>query len=70
MPTYIKTVTLASSGKFNPKKDDPKVNTILQLLQNKGAEISDIKVTLGPTWFLTGCVAIYLITYEAPNPID
>jgi len=47
MPTYIKTLSFSTSSKFNPKKDDPKVNAALQQLQSQGAEISDIKVTLG-----------------------
>ncbi|MBA7481439.1 MAG: hypothetical protein GH156_01750 [Dehalococcoidia bacterium] len=47
MATYIKTVTFASSGKFNPKKNDPKVNAALQQLQSHGAKIMDVKVALG-----------------------
>lgn len=66
MATYIK--TLSFSPGVNPKKNDPKVNIALQQLQSQGAKISDVKVALGGT-LLTGVVVVYLITYEAPNPI-
>ncbi|MFQ5924626.1 MAG: hypothetical protein ACE5IE_01340 [Dehalococcoidia bacterium] len=68
MPTYIKTLSFSTGSKFNPKKDDPKVNTALQQLQSQGAKISDVEVSLGGS-ILTGVVAVYLITYEVPNPI-
>ena len=68
MATYIKTLSFSTNSKFKPKKDDPRVNTALEQLQSQGAKISDVRVSLGGS-FWTGVVAVYLITYEAPNPI-
>ncbi len=68
MPTYIKTLCFSTSSSFRAGKDDPKVNTVLQQLQSQGGKISDIKVSLGGTVW-QGVLAVYLITYEAPNPI-
>jgi len=68
VPTYINTLCFSTSSKFKPEKDDPKVNTALQQLQSQGAKISDVKVTLGGNLW-QGIIAVYLITYEAPNPI-
>jgi hypothetical protein len=68
MATYIKTLSFSTNSKFKPKKDDPRVNTALEQLQIQGAKISDVRVSLGGS-FWTGIVAVHLITYEAPNPI-
>lgn len=72
MATYIKTLSFSSKTGFNSEKDDPIVNTALQQLQSQGAKITDVKVALGGsiwTKVVTGVVVVYLITYEAPNPI-
>jgi len=64
MATYIKTLSFNTKGAFRLEKGDLRVNTILQQLQSQGAKISDVQVALGES------LAIYLITYEASNPID
>lgn len=72
MPTFIKTVCFSTGGKFNPKKDDPEVNAALTQLQNRGAKIIDVKLSLAGTGTAVSMltVASYLITYESPTPID
>lgn len=72
MPTFIKTVSFSTSGKFNPKKDDPELNAALTHLQSRGAKIIDVKLSLAGigTAVSTLTVASYLITYESPTPID
>jgi hypothetical protein len=76
MATYIKTLSFSTRGwskqGFNSEKDDPKVNSALQQLQSQGAKIMDVKVALGGSFWttiFTGVIAVYLITYEASNPI-
>ena len=69
MPIFIKTISFSTSGKFNTKKDDPLVNAVLIRLQEQGAKIIDIKLSLGGA-FLSGIAASYLITYESTAPID
>ena len=64
MPIYVKTISFNTTGKFNPKKDDPKVNAVLDKLRDNGATIKDIQVSLGGM-----TTATYLITYEASYPI-
>ena len=63
MATYVKTLSFSTRGAFKPDKDDPIVNTVLQQLQSQGAKISEVRVALGES------LVVYLITYEAPNPI-
>lgn len=69
MPTFIRTLSFSTTGKFKPGKDDPKVNDTLARLQERGAKIIDIKLSLGGS-FWSGTVASYLITYESPTAID
>ena len=69
MPIFIKTISFSTSGRFNTKKDDPKVNAALIHLQEQGAKIIDIKLSLGGA-FLSGIAASYLIIYESTAPID
>ena len=65
MPIYIKTISFSStSGKFNPEKDDPKVNAALDKLRDNGATIKNIQLSVGGI-----TTATYLITYEASYPI-
>ena len=77
MATYVKTLSFSTRGwsraGFNSAKDDPIVNDVLHKLQSHGAKISDVKVSLGGSFWttlFTGVVAVYLITYEAASPID
>ena len=68
MGLYIRTVSFNSLGRFKSKRDDKKVNAVLQELQNSGAKIVDIKVSVGGS-FWSGAVATYAITYEASAPL-
>ena len=67
MPKFISTVSFTTGRSFKSEEDDPKVNEVLQKLQNAGAEILDIDVKLAGR--ASGVVAVYLIQYEAPAPI-
>ena len=69
MPRYITTTSFkTASGDFDSEKDDREVNEILQDIQNNKGEILDVKVCLGGATF-SGVTALYVIEYEAPEPI-
>lgn len=68
MPIYIKTLAFSTTGNFNSKKDDRKVNATLKALHERGANVTNITVALGGMALQS--TATYLITYEAPQPID
>ena len=69
MPRYITSTSFkTASGDFDSEKDDREVNEILQDIQNNKGEILDIQVCLGGSTF-TGVTALYVIEYEAPEPI-
>jgi hypothetical protein len=56
---------------FNEKQDSRDVNDVLNIIQQKGGKILDVKVSLGlgnigSNRAITTC----LITYEAPTAIE
>ena len=69
MPTYIKTISFSTYDRFNPVKDDPEVNGVLDQLQAQRAKIVDVKVSLGGSSTSGKVTATYIIIYEAPTPI-
>ena len=57
-----KTITALDSA-----KDSKKLNEILKTLQQKGARIKDIKVSVGGE--RNSAHAVYLIIYESEEPL-
>jgi len=71
MSTYIKTIPFFTNwGNFNPTKDDPKVNEALDRLRQQGAQIIDIRVSVGGGSWAGSASAVYLILYDAKTPIE
>lgn len=68
MGIYVRTLSFSSIGSFKSKRDDKRLNAALSELQNGGARIVDIKVSVGGS-FWSGAVATYLITYEAASSL-
>lgn len=66
MPTFVQTLSSLVRGHFDDKKETARVNDVMRKLQEKGAKILDVEVTLG---VYNGSHAVYLITYEAVTPI-
>jgi len=64
MPIFVQIVSFSTSrGKLDETKDTKKLNEIMEKLQQEGARILDVKVTLS-----VGS-AVYLITYESAKPL-
>jgi len=68
MATYIETRSFFTSTTFNHLKDDEEMNKALGKIQSHGGQIKSIEVRLyGKS---EGFFALYLITYEASQPIS
>lgn len=68
MPRYVKTVSFKTSkGVFRSDKDDPELNTMLDHLRGRGAEILDVDVHLAAT--AGSCTLVYVVHYESPGSI-
>ena len=67
MPVFVRTVSLSSTNKES--KNDDNVNAVLESLQELGANIRDVKLSIGGA-FGTGVVGPVLIIYEAPARLD
>ena len=69
MPMFVQLVTFSSErGKFEEKKDTHKINKVLAKLQDSGAEIRGITLSIAGMGF-SAASAVYVITYEAPVPV-
>jgi hypothetical protein len=67
MPIYVKTCSFGTTQHFDPRKDDPVVNSALDQLQRGGARIQEIVLRMaGKDNYV---VATYMIVYEAPAPL-
>ena len=69
MPIYVALVHFKTlTGVFDVVKDTQKLNSVLHMLQMKGAKILDIKATAFPKGEHRAS-AIYVIIYEAEKPL-
>ncbi len=71
MSTFVQLVV---TGRINSKKDTEKLNEVLVQLQTNGAVIKNVALAAttnysGMMGEKFGTEAVYLITYEAKNPI-
>ena len=70
MRTFVQLASFSSSsGKFDEKKDSRSINEILGKLQDKGAQIVGISTSISRSSG-ANATAVYLITYEANDPIE
>ena len=70
MRTFVQLASFSSSsGKFDEKKDSQSINKTLGKLQDYGAKITGISGSIGGSG-TTNTAAVYLITYEANDPIE
>jgi len=68
MPIFVQLVTFSTGGgKFDEKKDTSKINQVLAKLQDNGAEIRDVTLSVGG--MVLSVSAVYIVTYNAPAPI-
>lgn len=68
MPIYVALwSTRTITGVFNAKADAKKINELLGWLQQNGAKIINVKVSLGGE--RDHITAVYLVLYEAEKPL-
>jgi len=68
MPVFVQLISsFSTSGKFDVEKDTESVNTMLKKLQDKGAKILDVKLSIGSQEHIVSLV--YTIMYEAKSPV-
>jgi hypothetical protein len=67
MARFIQTASFRSQTMFDPDRDDPVVNALLEDIQRLGGEVTDVQVALAAN--LGAFVATYLIVYEADRPL-
>ena len=64
MPTFVQMLSFYSARqRFDEKRDTERLNEVMKELQEKGAKILDVKVSLA------GSAAVYIITYQADSPL-
>ena len=64
-PVFAQILTFKAVRRFDETEDTKRINDVLKELQEKGAKILDVKVALE-----AGITAVYIITYEATNPLS
>jgi len=68
MPVFVQLFSsFSTSGKFDADEDTESVNSVLKRLQNKGAKILDVKLSIGSQEHIVSLV--YSIMYEAKSPL-
>jgi len=68
MPVFIQLFSsFSTSGRFNAEEDTESVNRVLKKLQDKGAKILDVKLSIGSREHIVSLV--YIIMYEAKSPV-
>ena len=64
MPTFVQMLSFYSARqRFDEKRDTERLNEVMKELQEKGAKILDVRVSLA------GNAAVYVITYQADGPL-
>ena len=68
MPVFVQLFSsFSTSGKFDADEDTESVNSVLERLQNKGAKILDVKLSIGSQEHIVSLV--YSIMYEAKRAL-
>lgn len=69
MAVFVQLVTFSSKGgQFDEMKDTERINGFLAVLQNEGAKIISVTPAVGGK--MEAIAAVYVITYEADEPIE
>ena len=69
MAIFVQLVTFSSSrGSFDGLKDTVTINEYLSILQRRGAVIKSVTPSIGGKMEVIS--AVYVITYEADEPIE
>ena len=68
MPIYSCIYATSTATVFNAKKDTKELDRLLEALQEAGARIVDVKVTVGGSG-RSLVQAVYLILYEAETKL-
>lgn len=69
MAKFVQLLTFYSAGgKFDEVKDTHRLNEVLKALQDDKATIISVLPAAGGAG--TGTAAVYVITYEAPAPVE
>ena len=67
MSLFVQIASFSSaSGKFDEDKDTRNINEKMQYLQDNGAKIIGVNLSIAGS---AGTSAVYIITYEANAPI-
>ena len=66
MGTYIKSCSFVTSNKFDHKKDDKRVNGLMDAIKNAGGVIKDIRIMASGSG---SCYLVYAFIYERNEPI-
>ena len=70
MSMFVQLASFSSySGEFDAKKDSRSINDTLRKLQDKGVKIVGISTSISRSSG-ANATAVYLITYEASEPIE
>ena len=68
MAIFVQLVTFSSDrGSFHEKNDTVRINEYLSAFQDKGAIIKSVTPAIGGA--MSATAAVYVITYEADEPI-
>lgn len=65
MPVFVQMLSFRAHVQFDEKKDTRRLNEVMGGLQQKGAKILDVNVSIS-----TPGMAVYIITYEAATPLE
>jgi tagatose-1,6-bisphosphate aldolase len=65
MPVFVQMLSFRAHVSFDDKKDTRTINEAMRKLQENGAKILDVRVSVGQPG-----MAVYLITYEAAAELD
>lgn len=69
MAIFVQLVTFSSNrGSFDGLKDSVTINEYLSILQRRGAIIKSVTPAIGGK--MEAIAAVYVITYEADEPIE
>jgi len=68
MPVFVQLFSsFSTSGRFDAAEDTESVNKVLEKLQDKGAKILDVKLSIGSQEHIVSLV--YIIMYQARGPL-
>lgn len=67
MPVFVQLFSSRASQRLDVEKDTESVNMVLKTLQDKGAKILDVKLSIPSQEYIV--TLVYIIMYEAKKSI-